>query len=1006
MRAFFVAFATTIIGAMSSSGAQAADTGVLDTGFVPKLFINAEAQATATTSDGKLYVGGDFDWINGQPADWLARLNADGSLDTSFNPVRNWDSDRILALAPQSDGKLLLGYFFSLKVYAMANNGTGSGVPAPAKVSTAGTTTLTGSTNVSGGSGGQIGNTVGVDTTPILFTPFGGRIIRLNADGSVDSTFQMADLSADWASDNFMDVITFIQPGADGKILVGGSFQAVNGQRINNLVRLNADGSVDPTFTTTVNGTVDSAIRTQDGGTVIGGNFTKINKDKLAFGLAKLKANGKRDSGFIPHGRVNAQRVAKIAAGPGKNLLIATVSNNVKGGVHTGQPTTSVSVLDQRGIVDRTVATTKGLPVGLGLGSANAALLVTAPDQQAAATVAPKSTTSAAATATYVQLSNGLQGKASTATQALPMGFRPNGIFRSRNGWQARGSADNKAGACIGGTAPVPQPKQLIGAPAFWVGRSASAQHVQSSDKGSIIVSGYFDFGMTADGVLVPRDGLAKLDGKGFVEDKFAPAIEGSVWQMVANSDGGATFLASITTVDTSGTVTGSENTLVQLKADGSIDSSFQSSTASSQPVLSSPLALIRDNQGRLLVSGYSIKLSTDASTSSPVLKRFNKDGTPDDSFAPDFALSGNSDPANWSNSLSVEHVSLDNDGALLVAGKFDHVNGHAHSNVVRLLDDGSTDEASLTVGAPGGFQNILPRAGGGYLITASNLYHSPFFFPPIHIDPPIIDPSPGTIDPTVSPPTAGVTSNSNGIATSNLVVIGPIFPNGDSSGRSAFLGTTNDGAVDPGFSVSSLVPSSSFSWWSPYYGVKFVAPLHDGSGWVAMTKGLQDKASGKDVSLVIINTDGSIRAGYNAPEFGGAPNNFWGAMPIWWAGIKTAADYLSDLIVLDDNSVVVAGNFWSVNGEARNGVARLQPIPEPLIVILPTKAPSGSIFGPLTINSTSTWITASSSGSTLQLNNTPVIISTNVSATINTGIGTLTLTPGNVTRGTIIGPP
>jgi len=42
--------------------------------------------ATAMQPDGKVLIGGDFTHVNGQTRDYLARLNADGSLDTAFNP--------------------------------------------------------------------------------------------------------------------------------------------------------------------------------------------------------------------------------------------------------------------------------------------------------------------------------------------------------------------------------------------------------------------------------------------------------------------------------------------------------------------------------------------------------------------------------------------------------------------------------------------------------------------------------------------------------------------------------------------------------------------------------------------------------------------------------------------------------------------------------------------------------------------------------------------------------
>ena len=50
-------------------------------------------------------LGGSFNNVGGQPRPSVARLNADGSLDNSFNAPIN---GAVLALAQQADGKILL----------------------------------------------------------------------------------------------------------------------------------------------------------------------------------------------------------------------------------------------------------------------------------------------------------------------------------------------------------------------------------------------------------------------------------------------------------------------------------------------------------------------------------------------------------------------------------------------------------------------------------------------------------------------------------------------------------------------------------------------------------------------------------------------------------------------------------------------------------------------------------------------------------------------------------
>ncbi|WP_198973221.1 delta-60 repeat domain-containing protein, partial [Xylophilus sp. ASV27] len=78
------------------------------------------------------------------------------------------------------------------------------------------------------------------------FTQLGGRnyLARLNADGSLDTGFNPGANSTVYS--------LAVQP--DGKVLVGGAFNQLGGQRRNGLARLNADGSLDTGFDPGANG--------------------------------------------------------------------------------------------------------------------------------------------------------------------------------------------------------------------------------------------------------------------------------------------------------------------------------------------------------------------------------------------------------------------------------------------------------------------------------------------------------------------------------------------------------------------------------------------------------------------------------------------------------------------------------------------------------------------------------------------------------------------------------
>lgn len=196
--------------------------GTLDTTFNPGTGANAIVFSVAVQPDGKIIIGGDFTTYNEQTRNGVARLNANGSLDTTFGvsggqPLAGADAS-VRSIALQTDGKILIGGLFS-------------------KV-----------------------NGVGLN-----------RLARLNQDGSLDSEFNPGT-GADGA-------VNVIAVQIDGKIIAGGDFTKFNGRNRGRVTRLNTDGSLDPTinFGAGANGNVSSIIIQPDRRIVLAGGFTEYN---------------------------------------------------------------------------------------------------------------------------------------------------------------------------------------------------------------------------------------------------------------------------------------------------------------------------------------------------------------------------------------------------------------------------------------------------------------------------------------------------------------------------------------------------------------------------------------------------------------------------------------------------------------------------------------------------------------------------------------------------------
>src|SRR5438067_6034490 len=114
---------SSVNGTARSGIARLNADGSLDSSFNPSLALNSatgQVQAVALQTDGKIVIGGSFTGVNGTARNNIARLNADGSLDTSFNPGSGADK-QVRAIAVQTDGRIVIGGYFT-SVNATARN--------------------------------------------------------------------------------------------------------------------------------------------------------------------------------------------------------------------------------------------------------------------------------------------------------------------------------------------------------------------------------------------------------------------------------------------------------------------------------------------------------------------------------------------------------------------------------------------------------------------------------------------------------------------------------------------------------------------------------------------------------------------------------------------------------------------------------------------------------------------------------------------------------------------
>jgi Domain of unknown function (DUF5008)/Domain of unknown function (DUF5122) beta-propeller len=123
-------------------------------------------------------------------------------------------------------------------------------------------------------------------------------IARLHADGSFDSTYNY-DLVAHRGKELVNGYISNALLQSDDKLLVCGSFTKAGATSVNNLFRLNADGTLDPSFQTGTgpDGVINYVSPMRNGKFLITGRFIKYNgqpRNRVAI----INADGSLDSGF------------------------------------------------------------------------------------------------------------------------------------------------------------------------------------------------------------------------------------------------------------------------------------------------------------------------------------------------------------------------------------------------------------------------------------------------------------------------------------------------------------------------------------------------------------------------------------------------------------------------------------------------------------------------------------------------------------------------------------
>ena len=242
-------------------------------GVITSQFSQDRLTAIAVQPDGKILIGGLFNVVAGVPRNGLARLNADGSVDSTFVPPPFSQGDLVnpYKIAVQPDGKIVVA-----------------------------------------GNNFRISNTI-------------YQLLRLNADGSLDASFSLLAINAFRGIEGLA-----LQP--DGKILIGGDFSMIGLVERRIVARLNSDGTLDTSFSigmpTTHNGRAASFAIQPDGKIIAGGALFVTVGTTTFINVVRLNSNGTPDTTFSVAGDSLDIVQAVIRQSDGKILLAGSSSGN------------------------------------------------------------------------------------------------------------------------------------------------------------------------------------------------------------------------------------------------------------------------------------------------------------------------------------------------------------------------------------------------------------------------------------------------------------------------------------------------------------------------------------------------------------------------------------------------------------------------------------------------------------------------------------------------------
>ncbi len=687
-------------------------TGTVDTGFSVALSNNVTALAAGTS--GTFYVGVSGASTSGNG---LLRFLPSGAADPTWTPAANTiaagTSGNVILVKELADGKVLVSHRLGSTYRLSRLTSTG------ALDSTFGT-----GGNIDFGTSNWIN---GLDVLPDgriavsarfnvdLFTTAQRYLAILNSDGKPDSSFQFGN--------GVLGSYPFGVAYRDGRLLVWGAFTTVNGFPLGNLLRLNLDGSVDTTFSIGAGASgnfgfaINTAFHTTTGDIFIGGSFTSFkgvprNRAALLVGNPQISAVG-----FAPPRVTTIEAAANLAltvrrygsATEAASITYTTADGTalagtdytaVAGSVNWGpgdsaDKTVLIPMLNDADIeVSKTFRVLLGTATGPLSPAASATITILDNDTPVTYTVSPvaltnliaggslslTATTTSPTPTTYQWFLNGvaIPGATTTSYAKNPVTAADAGLYTL--------VATNAAGAFTGTPALVvirPQPgrpavgQATTGRPVFG---TAPVGLVVAND-GSVYVGGNFSASLPNN---VPQANFFRVKPDGSTDTPFTYTPGAAVTALARQPDGKILLAGPFA------------NRVVRLNADGTVDTDFATALGASLNTAPQLNDFAFDSTGRIYVGGASY------------LARLSSAGALDTTYTP--AVGG-----------TVTAITVQADDKLVVGGSITTLAGSSVSRLGRLEINGARDTTFVSAIGGGAIYNDLLVLSDGRLLAAGS---------------------------------------------------------------------------------------------------------------------------------------------------------------------------------------------------------------------------------------------------------------------------------------------